>query len=103
MASGSSPPVAAPRARRPPKRSAADRLFADLDDRRIETGSTGWVVRVLGIHMLQRAAWVQIAPADGAPWSVLVHLSPQATADHAIAALTAWSQAPSHERPLVVE
>jgi len=103
MASGSSLPVAAPRVQRPPKRSAADRLFAELDDRRIETGSTGWVARVLGIHMAQRAAWVQIAPAGGEPWSVVLHLSPQATADHAIAALTAWSRVPSHERPLVVE
>ena len=103
MTSGSRLPVTAPRAQRPPKHSAADRLFAELDDRRIETGSTSWVARVLGIHMVQRAAWVQIAPAGDAPWSVLLHLPPQATADHAMAALTAWSQTPKHERPLVVE
>src|SRR5216684_2573267 len=103
MASESRLRVAAPRAQRPPRHSAADRLFAELDDRRIETGSTAWVARVLGIHIAPRAAWVQIAPAGGEPWSVVLHLSPQATADHALGALTAWSQAPSHERPLIVE
>jgi hypothetical protein len=103
MASGSRLPGTAPRAHRAPRPSAADRLFAALDDRRIETGSTSWVARVLGIHMVHRAAWVQIGPAGDAPWSVLLHLSPQATADHAMAALIAWSQTPTHERPLVVE
>jgi hypothetical protein len=103
MARGSRLPNTAPRTPRAPRPSVADRLFAALDDRRIESGSTSWVARVLGIHMVQRAAWVQIGPAGDAPWSVLLHLSPHATADHAMAALTAWSQTPPHERPLVVE
>jgi hypothetical protein len=103
MASGSRLPGTAPRAQRAPRHSAADRLFAALDDRRIETGSTSWVARVLGIHMGHRAAWVQIGPAGDAPCGVLLHLSPRATADHAMAALTAWSQTPELERPLVIE
>jgi hypothetical protein len=92
------------RAPRPPKRSPADRLFAALDDRRIETaGSTGWVARVLGIHIAQGGAWVQIASANDATLSVVLHLSPQATGHHAMAALTAWSQLRQHERPALVE
>jgi hypothetical protein len=103
MATRSGLRVSSPRAERAPRQSAADRLFAQLDDRRIETGSNSWVVRVSGIHMVQGSAWVQISPADHATWSVVLHLSPQATADHAIAALTVWSRTPVLDRPLVVE
>jgi hypothetical protein len=110
MARGSKLPVhssghpSALRIARPPKRSPADRLFTALDDRRIEAPeSSGWVARVLGIHLVQRDAWVQIGAAGDATLSVLLHLSPQATADHAMAALSAWSRLPKYERPFLVE
>jgi hypothetical protein len=82
--------------------SVADRLFAELDHRAIEGVSYSWVAQVLGVHMVGSEAWVQVASAHDPLCNVMLHLSPRATADHALAALQAWSVAPAAERNGVV-
>lgn len=76
----------------------ADRLFRELDNRRIEDGSGGWVAQVQGIHIAKRDVWVQIAPAGEPDQSLVLHLPSRATANDAIVALGDWSKTPIHER-----
>ena len=75
-------------------RSAADLLFAELDNRAVDGGSYAWIAQVHAVHMIGLEAWVQVGSASEPSCSVMLHLSPPATADHALAALQAWSGAP---------
>jgi hypothetical protein len=68
-------------------RSRADALFAGLDARAVECHAKRWVTRVLGIHQDARHLWVQVAPDDAIEKSVVLRVSPQATAHQALAAL----------------
>jgi hypothetical protein len=83
-------------------RSAADRLFAELDNRAVDGSSCPWIAQVHGVHMIGSDAWVQVGSASEPFCSVMLHLSPRATADHALAALQAWSGDPETERSSVV-
>jgi hypothetical protein len=83
-------------------RSAADLLFAELDNRSVDGGSCAWIAQVHAVHMIGLEAWVQVGSASEPSCSVMLHLSPPATADHALAALQAWSGAPEAERSSVV-
>jgi hypothetical protein len=82
--------------------SVADRLFAELDNRTVSSAPYAWIAQVFGVHMIGTEAWVQVGAANEPLCSVMLHLSPRATADHALAALQAWSGAPVAERNSVV-
>ena len=84
------------------KRTVADRLFAKLDNREIKGAPYEWTAQVLGVHMVGSDAWVQVASASEPSCAVLLHLSPRATADHALAALQAWSETPVAKRDSTV-
>ena len=83
--------------------SRAEQLFAELDCQIVGEAADRWVLVVLGIHDFIQGAWVQIAPAHDTSRGLVLQLLPRATADHALAALTAWSKIPPDERPRVVE
>jgi hypothetical protein len=87
--------------RRAPMRP--DRWFSELDQRRIARGPFSWLIQVDGVHVARRDAWIQVALVDQPQSSVVLHLSPYATAANALAALQAWFQTPACERPHVVE
>ena len=82
--------------------AAADRLFAELDNRAISGARDGWVAQVNGVHMVGAEAWVQVASANEPLCNVLLHLSSRATAHHALAALQAWTGTPLAERDSTV-
>jgi hypothetical protein len=80
----------------------ADRLFAELDNRAINGARYAWIAQVHGVHMVGAEAWVQVGSANEPLCNVLLHLSPRATADHALAALQAWTGTPVAERDSTV-
>ena len=82
---------------------AVDPLFAGLDQREIADGAGGWVAEVVGIHRDPRETWVQIATSEAPDETVLLHLSPYAGTDDALAALRAWSGCEMSRRPRVIE
>jgi hypothetical protein len=82
--------------------TVADRLFAELDNRAVNSAPYAWIAQVLGVHMIGTEAWVQVGSASEPLCSVMLHLSPHATADQALAALRAWSGTPLAERDSVV-
>jgi hypothetical protein len=90
------------RRRRSPEASAADALFASLDNRVIENVGRAWLAQVAGVHMNGRDAWVQIVAADQPACHVVLHLSPRSTATQALAALQGWSNTPAARRGSVV-
>jgi hypothetical protein len=69
--------------------SRIDQLAMAIDRQRIGEGSRAWVAHVLGVHTDGRNYWVQVAPADEPMRSVVLRMSPWASAHHAIAALSA--------------
>jgi hypothetical protein len=83
--------------------SAVDPLFAGLDQRQITDGAGGWIAEVVGIHRDPRETWVQIATSDAPEETVLLHLSPWAGTDDALAALSAWSSCEMSRRPRIIE
>ena len=82
--------------------TAADRLFAELDNRTIPSAPDPWTAQVFGVHMVGAEAWVQVGSTSEPTCSVTLHLSPRATADHALAALQAWSDTSLAARDSVV-
>ena len=80
----------------------ADRLFIELDQRRINGGARDALVQVLGIHVHTSGSWIQVSLADECPDGVLLHLPLRATVEQALAALTKWALAPPDARPPVV-
>lgn len=83
--------------------SHADDLFAELDHRRIGEGAASWLTEVAAIHMERQEAWVQVAPVGQSSRSVILHLSTQVTAKHALATLAKlWSTMTDDAAPQVV-
>jgi len=76
--------------------------FRELDNQRIGLGPESWVALVVGVHILDREGWVQIASKDGALQSVVVHIWAGTTPQHVKLALLKWGQTPAAERPLVI-
>ncbi len=79
----------------------AESLAAALELQRVGDGPNRWVVHVLGVHTDGRDFWVQVAPRADGTQSIVLRLSPRATARHALATLAAlpW---PSSGYPPVV-
>ncbi len=56
---------------RPVKAASEGDWFFALDQRRVGTGTNGWVAQVFGIHRDQGDLWIQIAPA-GTPFTTMI-------------------------------
>ena len=83
--------------------SPADDLFAELDHRQIGEGAVSWLTEVAAIHMERQEAWVQVAPVGQSSRSVILHLSTQVTAKHALATLAKlWSTMADEAAPQVI-
>jgi hypothetical protein len=64
-------------------------IFAALDGRQVAAVDGPWTMQVQGVHDDGRDLWIQVA-RDGEPdESVVLRLSPWATARHAMVALAA--------------
>jgi hypothetical protein len=74
---------------RVPTPSRADLIAAELDQRRIGDGKHSWVLHVFGVHGDERDLWIQVSDRPDGEDGFVLHLSPWATAAHAIAALAA--------------
>jgi len=81
----------------------ADRLFHLLDHLVVDLFTDWWVTEVTAVHVIGGEAWVQLARAGDPSSDVVLRLSTQATPNHAVAALVAWSQIPADERPRVLD
>jgi hypothetical protein len=80
-----------------------DRLFHELDNRRIGIGSESWVAQVFGIHLIGEEGWLQIASREE-PWrSVVVHVRPETTAGHVALALARWAECTADDRPFLID
>jgi len=83
--------------------SPADRLFAELDHRRVGEGPVSWLTEVAAIYIVRHEAWIQVAPVGESSRSVILHLSARATAKHALATLAAfWAQTVDGAAPQVI-
>jgi hypothetical protein len=72
-----------------PTPSRADLIASELDQRRIGDGLQTWVVHVFGVHGDGRDLWIQVSDNPDGEDGFVLHLSPWATAQHAVAALSA--------------
>jgi len=77
-------------------------VFQELDNQRIGLGPDSWVALVLGVHIVGREGWVQVASKDRPSQSVVVHLWAGTTPRDVKLALLNWRQTPAAERPLVI-
>ncbi len=82
---------------------SGDRVFRELDNRRIGIGPESWVAQVFGVHMTSNAGWVQVAAQNDPMHSVIVRVGPGTTAGDVALALARWSAIGEDERPLVIE
>jgi hypothetical protein len=88
---------------RPAALSHADRLFTELDHRQIGDGLDSWMTLVTGVHIERHEAWIQIAVMGDPARSVVVHLPEHVTADHALAALAAWTRSDEEGASPIIE
>jgi hypothetical protein len=96
-------PAADEPSERPGPASPADDLFAALDHRQIGEGAVSWLTEVAAIHMERQEAWVQVAPVGQSSRRVILHLSRQVTAKHALATLAKlWSTMADETVPQVI-
>jgi hypothetical protein len=82
--------------------SLADHWFAALDQRPIGSGQNGWVAQVLAVHTDGDGIWVQLAPADDASSTVVLHVSSATHLDEVLRALERQSR-PSAGPPAVID
>ena len=82
--------------------SRVDRLFVELDHQRVGDGPDSWLTEVAGIHTVRHEAWVQVAPAGEPSCSVILHLPPRVTANHALAALASRYRTAHADGPQVI-
>ncbi len=80
--------------------SRNDSLFAMLDGQIIQ-GQRGdaWCAEVVSILSESNLTWVQIGPARHPSMSVVLRMAQDQPADHALAALRAWTDLPEERRP----
>ena len=74
-------------------------LAAALEGRQV-TGRLEWVARVRGVHLDDRAWWIQVSREGDDTASVVLRCSHRATVDQAAAALGHWQ--PNPTRSLLV-
>ena len=74
---------------RDPGPSRGDLIAAELDQRSIGDGAEAWVVHVFGVHEDERDLWIQVSDRPDGEDGFVLHLSPWATVQHAVAALAA--------------
>ena len=65
-------------------------LAAALEGRQVEGGFRRWVARVHGVHLDERAAWIQISREGDDTACVVLRCSHRATVEQAAAALGHW-------------
>ena len=65
-------------------------LAAALEGRNVEGRFRNWVARVHGVHLDERAWWIQISREDDDTACVVLRCSHRATADQAAAVLGHW-------------
>ena len=85
------------------ERPEEDRVFREVDNRRIGIGADSWVAQVFGVHMTDADGWVQVAPEDDPTHSVIVRVWPGTTGTDVAQALAHWSAVVEEERPPVIE
>jgi hypothetical protein len=78
--------------------SAADMLFAALDHHLITSAGGDWVTEVMGVHLDEHEAWVQVSALENTHQSVVLRMSPVATVQQALDALERWSSRSEDER-----
>jgi hypothetical protein len=84
-------------------RDSEDRVFRDLDNRRIGIGSESRTAQVFGVHMIDHEGWVQVAFREDPSESVVVHIMQGTTAGQIALALSKWALTPVDERPILIE
>ena len=67
----------------------AEWIAAALDQQYIGANEGGWTVHVLGVHTDRDEIWIQVASDPEGSDAFVLHLSPWATPQHALAALAA--------------
>ena len=82
-------------------KNRAKRLATALDLQTVGDDANQWTVYVLGVHSDGRTVWLQIAPSLDGRDSMILRLSLRATAQHALAALSALGRVQGHRRPIV--
>ena len=65
-------------------------LAAALEGRQVDGRFRRWVARVHGVHIDDRASWIQISREDDESASVVLRCSHRATAEQAAAVLGHW-------------
>jgi len=65
-------------------------LAAALEGRQVEGRFRHWIARVHGVHLDERAWWIQISREGDESASVVLRCSHRATAEQAAAALGHW-------------
>ena len=84
-------------------RNVEDRVFLELDNRRIGIGPESWIAQVLGVHTADHEGWVQVASQEHPLHSVVVHIWPDTTAGQVALALSKWAELPVEDRPVMIE
>ena len=69
-------------------------LAAALEGRQV-TGRLDWVARVNGVHLDERAWWIQVSREGDDTASVVLRCSHRATVEQAAAALGHWQPTPT--------
>ena len=64
-------------------------LAAALEGRRVD-GRSNWVARVHGVHLDERAWWIQVSREDDESACVVLRCSHRATVEQAAAVLGRW-------------
>ena len=75
-------------------------LAAALEGRHVEGRFRHWVARVHGVHLDERAWWIQISREGDESACVVLRCSPRATVEQAAAVLGHWQ--PTTTRSLLV-
>lgn len=65
-------------------------LATALEGRQVDGGFLNWVARVHGVHVDERASWIQVAKDGDDSACVVLRCSHRATADQAAAVLRQW-------------
>jgi hypothetical protein len=81
----------------------AESLFGELDGCDIHSGTGYWVACVLGIHVEQNEAWIQLSLVGVPSCSLVVHLLPAATGRQTIGAIGLWLDRAPVDRPAILE
>jgi hypothetical protein len=62
-----------------------------------------WTIRVLGFHVLNGDAWLQLRLLGRPSYGVVVHCGAPTTANEVLGALKTWLCSPGDDRPRTIE